>query len=453
MGMDIGTFPTSTPTEAQTIARNDSLPAGRRLRVLVCAFAASPLRGSEASIGWNIPLHVARYHDVSVLTVDEAVGEPLREEIDAWVRDKGPITGLTFHFVQRRWISRLLLRRYPNESLFLPLFYLGYRVWQRAAFREAQRLHAEQPFDVVHHLSITGYREPGYVWKLDAPFVWGPIGGAANIPWSYFRGFTIAERAFYGLRNVVNHLQKRLTIRSRRAAERASHIWVIGDDERRMVSDIWARPCTQLIETAPATGTRARASPPYDGTRPLRLAWSGSHIGRKALPIALRAIALLPDVLLELWICGRGRSTARWQILARRLRISHNLKWLGWMPHDRAVATLADADAFIFTGLQEGTPAVVPEALSLGLPVVCHDTCGMKFAVNDECGIKIPRISLERSIGGFAAAIRQLAENLTELERLSRGARLRARELNWDAKAVEISRIYERVRAANGSQS
>ena len=43
------------------------MSGSRRLRVLVSAFAASPVRGSEPAVGWNIPLHLAKDHDVTVL--------------------------------------------------------------------------------------------------------------------------------------------------------------------------------------------------------------------------------------------------------------------------------------------------------------------------------------------------------------------------------------------------
>jgi hypothetical protein len=32
-------------------------------------------------------------------------------------------------------------------------------------------------------LNMIGYREPGYLWKLNVPFVWGPMGGT-NVKFS-----------------------------------------------------------------------------------------------------------------------------------------------------------------------------------------------------------------------------------------------------------------------------
>src|SRR5205814_10715674 len=157
----------------------------------------------------------------------------------------------------------------------------------------------------VHHLNISGYREPGYLWKMNVPFVWGPVGGGANMPWSFLSSFGLKDRLFFTLRNVTNSIQKRTRLRSRRAAKRAAHIWIVGEDERRMVSELWERTCEHLTESAPTVQCDLPARS-YDGKRPLRLAWSGQHIGRKALPIALEAIARLSDVSLELSVLGEG---------------------------------------------------------------------------------------------------------------------------------------------------
>src|SRR5205814_5400879 len=121
----------------------------------------------------------------------------------------------------------------------------------------------------------------GYLWKLDAPFVWGPVAGAANIPWSYFAHFGWKDRVFYSVRNLANQIQKRTKLRCRKAARRAAHIWVVGDDDRKMVSDLWQAPCEQMADSAAPVVADATVRS-YDGARPLRLVWSGLHIARKA---------------------------------------------------------------------------------------------------------------------------------------------------------------------------
>jgi hypothetical protein len=92
--------------------------------------------------------------------------------------------GLTIHFVEPPLLSRWFQRE--SRIRRRTVYYTGYAAWQRAAYRDAIALHEREPFDLVHHLNITGYREPGYLWRMPVPFVWGPVGGAADIPPAYF---------------------------------------------------------------------------------------------------------------------------------------------------------------------------------------------------------------------------------------------------------------------------
>ena len=101
-----------------------------------------------------------------------------------------------------------------------------------------------------------------------------------------------------------------------------------------MIRQLWGRPCEQMTDTAGSLPPYARPRE-YSSQRPLRLAWSGLHLGRKALPILLEAMASLRDAPLQLIVAGAGGETARWQALAWKLRISEKIRWLGHLPPDR----------------------------------------------------------------------------------------------------------------------
>lgn len=422
-----------------------------RRRVLISAYAVSPSRGSEPSVGWNICVHLAVHHDVTVLC---SPGEPprtrvLRDEISEHVRQYGPVPGLTFCFVDAPPLGYLCQR----ESLLMrrTLYYMGYRAWQGEAFRAAVRLHSERPFDIAHQLNITGFREPGYLWKLPVPFVWGPVGGAANTPSSFLAMMGWRERVFYSARNVLNSIQKRTLIRCSRAAKRAGHIWTIGEEDRFLVERVWGCEAEQMTETGTSTNPTVRPKQ-RDPSKPLRLAWSGRHIGRKLLPIllyALERVAGHDGPGLELVVFGEGPETARWQALTERLGLAGRTRWTGWLPRREAMSELASTDVLAFTGVQEGTPHAVLEALSLGLPVICHDVCGMGAAVTGACGVKVPLRNPQASIEGFAAAVRRLATDAGEFARLSAGAIQRANDLSWSSKARNIASVYEQVIAAD----
>lgn len=403
-------------------------------------------------MGWHYCRALAARHDLTVLCSPGMAGAErnvFREEIESHLRRHGPVPGLAFRFVPHPFWSSLCQRESGLRRR--TVYYSGYAAWQRAAYRAGAELHARQPFDLVHQLNMTGFREPGYLWKLPAPFVWGPVGGAADIPAAFFPLMGWRERAFYAARNAGNALQKRTARRAKRAAMRAAKIWAVGEENRRMVEGRWGRQADVLLDTG--TTERPGVAPrTLDPRRPVRIVWSGLHIGRKALPVLLHALARLGDTpAVALTVLGGGPETANWKAAAARLGITPRVRWAGMLPHADAVAEMGRADVVAFTSVQEGTPHVVLEALSLGLPVVCHDACGMGVAVDETCGIKVPMESPHVSEVGFAAGIGALAADPAEYARLSAGALARAAALRWEALAGAVADGYDAVLAGRSA--
>jgi glycosyltransferase involved in cell wall biosynthesis len=425
----------------QRPSANTASPANR-LRVLISSYAISPVRGSEPGVGWQICSRLAKHHDVTVLCSPGVPGPDatyFRDEIAEFTGIHGPVPGLRLEFVEAPLLSFLFQRE--TTLCRRTLYYTGYTAWQRRALRVAAKLHREKPFDLIHQLNITGFREPGFLWKLDAPFVWGPLGGAPNLPPAYFDMLSRKDRVFYGLRNWTNRLQ-RSSSRCRAAAAKAKHIWTISAEDAEMVEKLWHRPAQRLLETGSITREEGHIRT-YDGKRPLRLIWSGQHFGRKALPILLHALGQIKHPV-DLVVLSDGPETGHWQALAKALNLN-GIRWVGRVPHERALAEMSDGDCLVFTSVLEGTPHVVLEALSLGLPVICHNACGMGVAVTDDCGIRIEMKDTAASIAGFAGAIESLAADPGEVARLSKGALARATELSWDSKVEKILSVYEKV--------
>jgi glycosyltransferase involved in cell wall biosynthesis len=429
-----------------------------RCRILVSAFSVSPYYGSEPGMGWNIVHRLGQHHNVVVLCNPVhydfyGLGKhwDCRHDVEKYAAEHGLPEGLRFVFVDRPLLSRMFQRE--SFPLRQTLYYTGYEAWQRAAYKVAAELHRQESFDLVHQLNIVGFREPSYLWKLDCPFVWGPITGSQTIPWGFLKHFSTRDRLVYGARNLVNEVQMRTKRRSHAAARKAQHLWVVSESDQRMVSGLWGCPAERMLETGTDIigNTSARC---YDGTRPLRICWSGLHQGRKALPLLLHAMDQCQDPsLVELSVLGDGAETEMWKRLACSLPNYPKIRWLGRLSHSEALAEMNRADVFALSSVQEATSTVVMEALSLGLPVLCHDACGMGSAVTPECGIKVPLVDPQTSIAGFAAAFDRLVQRPADVSQLSQGSLRRAKQLTWDAKVADMLTTYERVMAGSGRPS
>lgn len=415
----------------------------KRKKILISAYAFSPYRGSECAVGWNIVTRLAKYHDVTVLCGDVSSQLQTKSDLDKYFSETASIDNLCIEYVEPNRLICMIERLHHVPGLWC-FYYLAYNLWQRQAFKIAKQLHATRPFDMAHHLNMIGYREPGYLWKLPIPFIWGPVGGGPNESLAFLSLFSWTGRIKVFLRTLLNELQKRIASRSKKAAKRALKVWAVTSADMEMIRDIWGVPVEQMIETG-ATVQNDCYSHVWCGTAPLRIVWSGIHTSRKALPILLHAIARFSKhTRVHVDILGIGNGTKAWQLLAEHLRISECLTWHGQLAHQDALALMKSSHLLAFTSIKEGTPHVVLEALSLGLPVICHDAHGMGIAVTDSCGIKIPLHDPKTSIECFSNAIRMLIKKPGLIKKLSKGALDRAKELSWDSKVEHIVQGYEK---------
>lgn len=411
----------------------------RRPRLLILAYACSPARGSEGGVGWNRAVQAARYCDTWVVCQDGPMGDEIRRHLAA----HGPVPGLTFEFVEKTPTVRFLMK-------FPGLYYAGLNLWHRRAYPAAVRLHREVGFDVAHLVNLCTFREPGYLWTLGIPHIWGSWGGTNNFPWRFLGVAGVGGAIVEASRTVVNRLQFRFGPRIRRAA-RAGTVLVTNTLARRDFARVHGTPA----ELLPCNGiTRVTDTPrSWAGTgRPLRILWSGELRPIKGLPLLLRAMAQLPaDLPVEVRVLGRGPSQGSWQRLARRLGVAGRVTWTGWLPHAEALQQYAWADVFAFTSLRDTFPTVILEALGAGLPVVCLDHHGMSDMVTERCGVKIPVTTPTKVTEDLAAALVGLARDPERWEALSRAGVERAREFLWSRLGTQMGEVYRRVLAEAGS--
>lgn len=87
-------------------------------------------------------------------------------------------------------------------------FYKHYRDWQWKTYLMAKEIIQQHSIDIVHQLNMIGFREPGYLWKIEnKPFVWGPIGGLKQFPDAYLQNTGLKMRLFNKLKNRINIFQ------------------------------------------------------------------------------------------------------------------------------------------------------------------------------------------------------------------------------------------------------
>lgn len=404
----------------------------RPLKVLVSAFAFSPVRGSEFAVGWDYVQAIASKHRVWVITRTIE-----REETEVYLREhSGALPNVTIVYVpekERRF-------RFPLSEF---VYHFLYRRWQSRAYRYARALDAEVDFDLVHHLNGIGFREPGYLWKLGKPFIWGPIGGLQFFPWRLLNAVPFRWRLFFVLKNLTTAWEMYISRRPRLAARSARRILATSSNVAEKVKSLWNQDATILPEvSAPesVTGLPGRRAT----EEPLRVVWCGNCDPAKSLNIVLLALARLKGTSanFQLIAAGDGPMLLRWKYLSGKLGISNRCSFPGRLPRAQVHALMATSHCLVQPSLYDATSTVVAEALAYGLPVICLDHFGFKDAVSSECGIKVPPRKLNQVIQDFAKAIELIALDENRRYEMAVAAQKASLRLTRKYKANVIQALY-----------
>ncbi len=409
----------------------------RGLRVLASVFACGPDWGSEVGTGWGWIVALSRYCELDVI-VEKGFEKAIEDRKNVFANRYTP----TFHYIDIGDRARKYFWEQGNWQ-----FYRYYRVWQKAAYECARSLINRKPFDIVHQLGMIGFREPGYLWGLEGNFkyVWGPVGGMGELPWRFLPLLGVTTGFKYLIKNIINWFQERFLWRVKRALSRADCVLSATVENQYVLRTVYGVDAVVLNETG-ADLSEIAASRPVNEKGRLTVVWCGVMEGRKALNLGLYAFRLLQDrgVSIHFDIIGGGHRETAWHKLATKLGLK-TCRWHGRLPHAEVRKIMRRADVMLITSIREGTPHVLLEGLECGLPIICHDTCGMGSVVTDSCGYKIPLESPRASIRHFAKVLADLNNDRQHLKILSDGALLRAGELSWDNKAKQMVGYYEKI--------
>ncbi len=395
----------------------------------------------ESRIGWFRAVYAAQSHDVTVLC---GPGANL-SDLSAKAAELGLASRLRFVPIPHTKLSQWLFA-HPV------LFYHGYELWQRAVFDVAQALHQKQPFQLVHQVNYCGYRQPGYVWKLGVPFVWGPVGGTQGFPWRYLSQADVVGGVREAVRNVLNSYQLRYCPKVKQAGRAAAAIFAATRTAQQDLRRCLEVECPVELETAlhiPNGPSRELRDP----AAPLKILWAGRLKTWKGLPLLLRALAQIPPaVKYQLRVLGEGTSEKTWRRLAQKLGIADRLEWVGWPTYRETLPHYQWADVFAFTSLRDTSGTGLLEALAYGAPIIGLNHQGAADVMTAASAMPIPVSTPRATITAFARAIEELATDSPKLLSLSRAAQQRAELFAWERTGQRVAEVYDQVLGARGTE-
>lgn len=392
------------------------------MRVLVSAYACEPGKGSEPGVGWNWALQAARVADeVVVLTrtnnrssIDEAC-----ERVPA---------NLHFEFLD---LGEAALKLKGGSRRARPY----YVVWQRAARARILRLHQEQPFDLIHHLTWASISLPvGASGVTAAPLIVGPVGGGVGASWSQWRDFGL-RGAGYELARAALQLANQVNPQTRRTWQSAHTVLAQNEETRQRLP----KGMRHRVMVVPNAGIDS-AEVVQEGGRSadggvVRCLFAARIIPLKGLRTAIRALSTPQGRNLRLEVLGDGPDRRSCERLARRLGITDRVLFRGMVPRHVVLERLDESDVLLLPTQHDEGPLIVIEAMARGVRPVVLERGGPAVSVG-QAGVVV-------SVKPVRTLPNRLATAVCDAWALPPALPVeRSSEYVWDRKADVLRRVY-----------
>ena len=408
--------------------------------ILVLAYCVSPTRGSEYAVAWNYIIRMSKYHKLTVLygISGEQMGDIA--ELEEF-RLKTPLKNV--HFIPVHHSHMTIALNYLNRHHILPFtYYLAFQNWHKDAYKVAKQLVSNEKFDLIHYLGPIGYREPGYLWKLGLPYIWGPIGGMNNYPIQLLKAtYTFKGKFFFLLRTFLNKVQLKTSTRVKKALKKSNVLLAATTENQQSIFKVHHAYSTWLPENG-ITGEIKITSNLKFKEDIIHLAWIGRVDDFKAIILLIKALENISYKNLLIHVIGDGFIRKEMEQYSIRKGVNHLIKWHGRVKRSEVFSILSQVHLHVITSLGEANTTVIWEAMSLGIPTMTLDHCGMHDVVCDKCGIKIPIISYAQVINDMTAKLNELMQNPLILKELSDGVLKCAPNFHWDKREIFWNEIY-----------
>lgn len=411
--------------------------------ILVLAYAISPYKGSEFSVAWNYVKNMSKDNKLTVLygTSDEHMGEV--QSMERFLRDN-QLDNVTFVPVKPDGLAECL--NWANKhNLFVYTFYYAYQRWQYLAYLEARNI-VKQKIDLIHFVGMIGYREPGYLWKLGLPYVWGPICGANNAPQVLMKNMPWMGRLKQTFRTMANKYQLRHSRRLKKALAATDVLLTATSENQRIFKQVHGKDSICLPENCISGEIKLNTSK-FNHPDKYHLIFVGRIDSGKSLQILLGAVAILKHldrVMLD--IVGDGPLKPSLQQFAHKNGLDSVVTWHGQLPRAEAVELFDSAHLHCITSVSEGNPTTIWEAMSYGVPTLSFDHCGMHDTIDDSSGIRVRIMdTYDKCVSGVANAIDELLEHPESFEKLAKGTIKRAEKYTWEERRIFWNQLYERL--------
>lgn len=405
-------------------------------KVLLSAYACSPIRGSEENNGWSWAVELAK-RGFNVWCVTNCQDQKEKEA----ERLKLGLDNLNFVFVSLPWKFDITLLKPSSKKI-----YLHYLLWKKIASKKVLKLHKKHAFDVAHHVSYGSFQQGSCLYRLDdCNIIFGPVGGgqmALPIFKSYFRSAWRTEV----LRGLISKLFVNFSGNLRSVIRKSSTVLTINEETLQLLIEtgLFKGKSDMVLDAALPLQYEGMEYFEKPAAKEFNILWIGRLLPRKGINLSLKALSYLPkDMPYKLTIVGSGEDDQFIDRWIQELGLNTNkIIRRGRIPFSEVSKEYKKADILLFCSLRDTAGNQVMEAMAHGTPVVVLNISGMVNMVPENCGIKVTPTTAEGTAKDISKAIEEMWINTGFRKKASRAAYEHAIKSTWKNKIAYVTSKY-----------
>ena len=403
-------------------------------KVLLSAYACSPFKGSEYSVGWSWATGLAKKgFQVWCLTNTEDYEDCVNEKI------KLKLDNLHFIPVKLSFaLDKLLLK---NSS---KVIYAHYYLWKKKGAKLAMKLQKQHKFEIAHHVSYGSLQQGSSLYKLkNCKIIFGPVGGG-QMALPIFKPYFGMAWGTEILRKYISCYLMRFNSSLNLTLKKADVLLTVNQEtEDLLKSSKYYKGGRDFQVSDSALPVQFEKNVFHEKVRTsrLKLLWVGRLIPRRGLQLSLKALSYLPaSVKYQLVIVGDGKQRKYLNHWLKKYNLdSSDIIFKGWIPYDQLHQEYETADVMLFCPLRDTAGLQATEAMGFGLPVITLGISGMRTIVPDNCGIKIDPTSTNGTVKDIAKAIERMYVDYDFRKTAAKNAYEEAINNTWTNKIDKVT--------------
>jgi glycosyltransferase involved in cell wall biosynthesis len=403
--------------------------------ILATCYAVNPYKGSEDGMGWNYVNQIARFNKVIAITrennqahIEKFMGENPSELYE----------NITFLYFDLPYWMRFWKKRSRGAMLY-------YYMWQKGIISFIKK--QNYSYDIVHNLNFHNDWTPTFLYQLNKPMVWGPIGHHPIIPRQYLKLYAIKyfyiDRATW----VIKKLFWKVSFSLKKSVKNANHIICMNTGVSKSIN--LKNACFSI---QPSVASEDFFDGKIKSTENFNIISVGRFVPLKGFDLTLLSFIKFIHTLptqerknSKLTLVGTGPEKELYIKIIKENDAANYIEIIEWIDRKELMKLYKEASIFLFPS-HEGAGMVVAEALSFGLPVLCLNNEGPGEFITQECGFIVNQLDYFNTVSQLKNAILNLYSDRNLLFKMSINARKHYEEnFTWNSRGNHLKEIYNKL--------